>query len=298
MKVQSLKVAALISMIAVSSSFAQDLKIGNLTISAPWSRATPKGAAVAAGFLVIHNSGSSPDRLLGGESDAAKEVQVHEMAMDNQIMKMRQLARGLEIPAGATVELKPGGYHLMLMGLARPLSQDDRYKMTLNFERAGKTDVEFRVGGVGGAAPAASQGHMHDQGDHAVVAVLMTTFDRPEARLKVEPVVMDGDLAIAGWVQDGRGGRALLRRVSGQWKIVLCAGEPLKHRTGMVTAGIEPMQAGRMAALVLAAESKLAPATIALLDSFEGTMMMGADGAHPATHGQGAPAGHGAHGHH
>ena len=66
----------------------------------------------------------------------------------------------------------------------------------------------------------------------------------------------------------------------------------------MVTAGIEPMQAGRMAALVLAAESKLAPATIALLDSFEGTMMMGADGAHPATHGQGPPAGHGAHGHH
>ena len=298
MKVKSIKLAVLMSMIAVSSMHAQELKIGNLTISAPWSRATPKGAAVAAGFLVIHNSGNSPDRLLGGESAAAKEVQVHEMAMDNQVMKMRQLAQGLEIPAGATVELKPGGYHLMLMGLARPLNQDDRYMMTLNFERAGKTDIEFRVGGVGGAAPVASQVHQHDQGEHAIVAVLMTTFDRPEARLKVEPVVMDGDLAIAGWVQDGRGGRALLRRVSGQWKIVLCAGEALKHRDGMVTAGIEPMQAARMAALVLAAESKLAPATIALLNSFEGTMMMGADGAHPPTNGGGAPAGHDAHGHH
>ena len=281
-----------IASITPGAAAAQDVKAGSLTISAPWSRATPKGAAVAAGFLVIHNSSGSADRLLGGESEAAKEVQVHEMVMENQVMKMRQLVQGLEIPAGATVELKPGGNHMMLMGLARPLNQDDRYKMSLSFERAGKVVVDFRVGGVGGPAPAASHGALHD--GHAVAATLMAAFDRPDARLKVEPVVVEGDLAIAGWAQEGRGGRALLRKTSGHWKIILCAGEALKRKEGMITAGIEAAQAGRMAEQVQAAESKLGPAIIALLDSFEGVLTMGVDGAHPPGHA--APAGNSHHG--
>ena len=133
----------------------------------------------------------------------------------------------------------------------------------------------------------------HHRDSQAVTTTLMATFDRPDARLKVEPVIVDGDVAIAGWAQDGRGGRALLRRVSGHWKIILCAGEALKQKNGMIAAGIEPIQAGRMAATVLAAESMLAPATVALLDSFEGTMMMGADGTHPPTHGHGSTPSHG-----
>jgi hypothetical protein len=156
---------------------------------------------------------------------------------------------------------------------------------------------EFNVGNLSAAAPAIVHGG-HQQDSQAVTATLMTTFDRSDARLKVEPVIVDGDLAIAGWAQDGRGGRALLRRVSGHWKIILCAGEALKQRNGMIAAGIEPMQADRMAAAVLAAESKLAPATVALLDSFEGTMMIGADGAHPPTHSHGSIPSHGHQGHH
>jgi hypothetical protein len=64
----------------------------------------------------------------------------------------------------------------------------------------------------------------HQRDSQAVTTTLMATFDRPDARLKVEPVIVDCDVAIAGWAQDGRGGRALLRRVSGHWKIILCAG--------------------------------------------------------------------------
>ena len=169
MAIKNLVIGALLSLM-VGEATAQEFKFGSITVTVPWSRATPKGAAVAAGFMVVHNSGSSADRLLGGESDAAKEVQVHEMAMDNQVMKMRQLTAGLEIPAGATVELKPGGYHLMLMGLAKPLAENDRYKITLNFERAGKVIVDFKVGSVGGPSPMATQSnpgmnhHMHPTG--------------------------------------------------------------------------------------------------------------------------------------
>jgi copper(I)-binding protein len=80
-------------------------------------------------------------------------AQVHEMSMDGGVMKMRQLTNGLDIPAGKTVELKPGGYHIMLMELARPLAQGDSYKITLVFERAGRTTIDVKVGGMGDMAP-------------------------------------------------------------------------------------------------------------------------------------------------
>ena len=96
---------------------AHDYRLGSLEISQPWTRATPATAQTGGGFLTITNKGTTPDRLIAARSPASNKVEVHEMKMDGNVMKMRELEKGLEIPAGATVTLKPGGYHIMFMGL-------------------------------------------------------------------------------------------------------------------------------------------------------------------------------------
>ena len=137
-------------------------KAGSLTIEAPWARATPGGAQVAGGFMKITNSGSEADRLVGGSVPFAGRFEVHEMAMDGGVMKMRE-TKGLEIKPGQTVELKPGGYHVMFMDLKSGLKEGQTVKGTLVFEKAGKIEVEFKVGPIGGGAPAggAGGGHSH-----------------------------------------------------------------------------------------------------------------------------------------
>jgi periplasmic copper chaperone A len=141
-------------------AYAKDYHAGSLDIAGPWSRATPQGASVAAGYLTIKNTGSTADRLVGGASDAAAKFEVHEMSMDGGVMKMRPIQGGLEIKPGETVELKPQGLHIMFVGLKKPLKQGDHVKATLEFEKAGKVDVDFDVTGMGGPArPAAPAGH-------------------------------------------------------------------------------------------------------------------------------------------
>src|SRR5690606_26613858 len=92
---------------------AHEFKFGDLEIGHPWSRATPHGAQVAGGYMTITNQGSSADRLVSVSSDISDKAEIHEMAVKDGVMTMRPVEGGLEIPAGATIELKPGGYHLM-----------------------------------------------------------------------------------------------------------------------------------------------------------------------------------------
>ena len=132
-------------------------KAGELVVEAPWARATPGGATVGGGYLKITNGGSEPDWLIGGSLPGATFVEVHEMRMENGIAKMRKLDAGLEIRPGQTVELKPGGYHLMFQGLSRGLKEGQSLKGTLTFQRAGAVEVEYRVAPIGATAP----GHAH-----------------------------------------------------------------------------------------------------------------------------------------
>jgi len=131
---------------------------GNLIIEAPWTRATPPGARVAGGYLKITNTGREPDRIVGGSLVGAERVEIHEMAMADGVMRMRQLSQGLEIKPGETVELKPGGYHVMFMGLASAIAMGAPLRGTLVFEKAGTVSVEFDVAPIGANA---SGGHGH-----------------------------------------------------------------------------------------------------------------------------------------
>ncbi|PKR88871.1 hypothetical protein CXZ10_12170 [Pleomorphomonas diazotrophica] len=131
--------------LAASPAAAHDFKAGTLTLDHPWTRATAKGAEMGGGFVTIVNAGSEADRLVGGSFALAGRTEVHEMKMEGEVMKMRQLEGGLDIPAGATVELKPGSYHLMFMKLTAPLEAGTNVKGTLIFEKAGEVPVEFAV---------------------------------------------------------------------------------------------------------------------------------------------------------
>jgi copper(I)-binding protein len=149
-------IAAALFAASLAAAQADTVTAGSLKISSSWARATPKGASVGGGYMTITNSGTAPDRLIDGATDIASRFEIHEMSMDNGVMKMRMLPKGLEIKPGETVTFKPGGYHVMLMGLKQQLVQGQHFKATLDFEKAGKVDVDFAVEGIGAQAPAGS----------------------------------------------------------------------------------------------------------------------------------------------
>ena len=156
-------IAMFLALTALASpACADDVKAGDLVITQAWSRATPTGAKVAGAYLTVENKGSASDRLMGGSGDVAGRVEIHEMAMDNGVMRMRPLDKGLDIEPGKTVKLAPGGYHLMLLDLKSQLKQGDKVPVTLQFEKAGKVELSLDVQGVGAQAPAGGDhsGHM------------------------------------------------------------------------------------------------------------------------------------------
>ncbi|MBU4527808.1 MAG: copper chaperone PCu(A)C [Hoeflea sp.] len=136
--------AAILSLSSAAAS-AHDFKLGALEIEHPYARATPPNAPVSGGYMTIRNTGAEADRLIAGEAEFADKVEIHEMAMDGDVMKMRQLADGLEIPAGGEVVLKPGGFHVMFIGIDSQFKDGEIRKATLTFEKAGAIELEFQV---------------------------------------------------------------------------------------------------------------------------------------------------------
>jgi copper(I)-binding protein len=145
-----------------SSAHANDYKVGALEIDHPWSRAVPKGATVAAGYLTIKNTGTEPDRLVSGSTPVAGKFEIHEMTMDKGVMRMRPVPAGVVIKPGETVELKPQSIHIMMTGLKQPIEKGKPFKGSLVFEKAGAVEVDFAVEGVGATPTAAHDMHnMH-----------------------------------------------------------------------------------------------------------------------------------------
>jgi copper(I)-binding protein len=155
-------IAGLIGL-ALTSAQARDYKVGAITIADPWSRVTPKGASVAAGYMKVTNKGTTADRLISGSSDIAPTFEVHEMSMDDGVAKMRPIKGGLEIKPGETIELKPGSFHVMFVGLKKPLTAGEHITATLVFEKAGTINVEYDVRAMG-AAPGHDMPRMHMPG--------------------------------------------------------------------------------------------------------------------------------------
>ena len=123
--------------------------------------------ATESGYLTIENRGSAADRLVSVSGDIAGRIELHEMAMDDGVMKMRPLEKGLTIEPGKTVKLAPGGNHVMMLDLKAPLKQGDKVPLTLDFEKAGKVAVSLDVQAVGAQAPGGGGQSMDKSRDHS-----------------------------------------------------------------------------------------------------------------------------------
>ena len=144
-------------------ALAQGADSGSITVEQPWSRATPSGAQTGAAYMTLDNKSASADRLTGASSDVADKVQIHEMKVVNGVMQMRELPDGLPIPAGGSVVLKPGSYHVMLIGLKKPLTAGETFPLTLTFAKAGNMSVIVAVQAIG--AMQNDKGGMSGMGD-------------------------------------------------------------------------------------------------------------------------------------
>jgi periplasmic copper chaperone A len=133
---------------AVGAAPAHEYTSVGIKIEHPWTRATPEGATTAVAYVKITNTGKTPLRLVGGSTPAAARVEIHEMSMDDGVMRMRPVP-GVDIASGASVEFKAGGLHLMLVGLNKKLMQEDLVPLTLNFADGAKVLIELYVEGMG-----------------------------------------------------------------------------------------------------------------------------------------------------
>ena len=138
----------------------QTFTTGAITVSGAFTRATLPSAPVGAGFFDIENTGEAADRLVGATGDISATIEIHTMSMVDGVMKMKHLPEGIEIPAGETVSLAPGGYHLMIIGPKQPFLEGECVALTLAFETAGALPVQLLVGPIGAReAPSGHDGH-------------------------------------------------------------------------------------------------------------------------------------------
>ena len=137
------KIALLIASVLSAASFAQDAKVGSISINHPWARATPGAVKNSAAFMVFENKGAA-DKLIGVSGDIAKDIQIHSMITEAGVMKMREI-KSLDIPANGKAELKPGGFHVMLIGLKDGLKEGATFPLKLKFEKAGEVTVQVKA---------------------------------------------------------------------------------------------------------------------------------------------------------
>lgn len=148
-----------------SHAHAQPAEPQHIHLSDAYIRAMPPNAPVAGGYVTITNDGPQDDRLIGASSPRAGEVQIHEMTMNGDVMKMRELPDGLAIPAGQSVSLTPGGYHLMFLKVTEPFAEGDSVPATMVFQNAGRIELPIEVRPMR-PATASHQGHASDHSGH------------------------------------------------------------------------------------------------------------------------------------
>lgn len=152
--------ALLVTLAVMTTANAADtIKIGSLELSGLWTRATPPKAPSAGGYLTIVNTGKEPDRLVAAASPMAGKADFHEMAMKDGVMTMRAV-QAIDIPAGGTVALGPGGLHIMFTELKADVKKGTTLPVTLTFEKAGTVEAELHVLAIGAKGPENAMGGM------------------------------------------------------------------------------------------------------------------------------------------
>ncbi|HEY9234155.1 MULTISPECIES: copper chaperone PCu(A)C [Phenylobacterium] len=152
--------AAAITLAMAASAQAATYRLGTLEVANPWSRPAAAGGN-GAGFMVVTNRGDKPDVLKAVETPAARKAEIHLSSMTGGVMRMQRQDAGVTIPAGKSVTMAPGGYHLMLLGLTSQLKSGDKVPATLVFQSGARLKVEFQVAATAPGAPDPMAGHKH-----------------------------------------------------------------------------------------------------------------------------------------
>ena len=137
-------IAVFVSLCAAGAAYAADYEVGTIAIDHPWARPTAEGTKAGAAYLSLTNKGTALDKLVSASSPVAGKTQIHQTTDEGGVMKMHEVA-GIELAPGATVALKPGGYHIMLLGLKQTLDEGRHIPLTLTFTKGGSIDVEVDV---------------------------------------------------------------------------------------------------------------------------------------------------------
>ncbi len=282
MRILSLIVAAVF---AAAPAFAHD----SVHIENAYARTNGGIGASGAVFMEITNHADVADRLISAASDVADKVELHtHKAGADGVMQMMAVPEGFPIDALMSHALARGGDHVMLMGLKQDLKDGDMVHLSLTFEHAGVVEVDVAIDNArkpaGEAmnhdAHAAHKGHgmagmidttgMSDV--DAITAIMKAQFDTPENPLSVDPVVIEGDAALASWAQGDKGGRALLARHDGKWQITLCGGADLRMPEFLGKHGVSAAET--LSQMFNDAEDKLGAEKVTLSSSFEGVVMI------------------------
>jgi hypothetical protein len=301
-----LAVAALAATLTLAPAARAEEHPEGLHIHDAYARSMGGVGASGAVFFLLHNHSEADDRLIAARSDVAQRVELHTHKDDgNGVMQMVEIEGGIPLPAGEMHELARGGDHVMLMGLTRELKDGDAFALTLVFESGAEVTLDVPVDNARKPAAGAMEhdhGHGHEHGtkddgamnhtghEHghghdaamvdtagmpdaeAIATIMKAQFETPERPLTVEPVVVEGDHALATWQQDGKGGRALLERREGVWTIVLCGGADLRMPAFLGEHGVTGAE--RLSQMFNAAEDGLGADHVALASSFEGIVMI------------------------
>lgn len=267
-----------------------------------YARTSGPTAQSGAAFMVLHNGGDQDCHIADVRSDVSARTELHTHSEDAQgVMRMLPIEGGIALPAGADHAMERGADHVMFLGLNGPLEQGTTFPVTFVFADGTESTVTITVDSerrpeAGGHDHSQMQGHGHGQmqghgQSHAAAgsdedqirAVMMAQFDRPDAPLTVAPVVIEGETAMAGWAQDGRGGRALLRRDAEGWYIAMCAGAPLLDQATLHAQGL-----GHGAATLIAAMRRAESGggfDSSIFDGFEDVLVFDRQSSHGQAHG-------------
>lgn len=281
--------ALIAALLLFTPTYAHEVKVGDIEIIHAHINAPAKGAKSAAGYMAITNSGVHAERLLGVEVGFADMAMLHTTTFSADGVATMAHVVALDIPAGETVVLEPGGVHIMLMRLTQTLAVGDMVPATLILEHTGRVEIEFMVDPADGSMDHSSMNHSAAASDTPVQtgdavtdieALLKAQFDRPEALLSVSPITVQGSVAIAGWHQNGTGGRGFLRHDADGWFVELCSGAGLMQPATLQSLGLGDADAETLLSAAKSAESTVGADVVALLDSFDGTLVIGRGAQH------------------
>lgn len=259
-------------------------------IADPYARIVQGNGVV---YFRIDNHADAADRLISASSDVGMAMLMTTSEDANGMMQMRDAPDGFAVDPGASRVLQPAGDHVMLMHLHHAPAEGETLTLTLVFERAGQVTLTVPVAndrrtppgleptpfdvtsGEHAAQAAIETGMMSTPAtadQQAIIAVMKAQFDKPEAPLTVDPVVVAGAHAVASWAQGDMAGRALLEKGPHGWVVVLCGGPELRSPDFLAQHGVT--DAAMLSQMFNASEDALGADRVARYSSFEGIVMM------------------------